>query len=135
MGLRLSLYRRIGDVKDTAEIEALAVEMIDRFGPLPDEVKNLLEVVTIKSFCRVANVEKLDVGPKGAVVSLRDNTFPNPSGLVRFISQQVGTVKVRPDHKLVVQRRWDTPKERLDGAKHLLKQLADLAKQDDDTGK
>ena len=130
LGLRLSLYRRIGDVKDAAEIEALAVEMIDRFGPLPDEVKNLLEVVTIKAFCRVANVEKLDAGPKGAVVGFRDNTFPNPAGLVRYISQQVGTVKVRPDHKLVIQRRWDTPKERLEGAKHVLKQFAALAREE-----
>jgi transcription-repair coupling factor (superfamily II helicase) len=42
----------------------------------------------------------------------------------------VGTVKVRPDHKLVIQRRWDTPKERLEGAKHVLKQFAALAREE-----
>lgn len=130
LGLRLSLYRRIGDVTDSQEIEALAVEMIDRFGPLPPEVENLLEIVAIKAYCRIACVEKLDAGPKGAVVGFRENKFPNPAGLVRFISQQVGTVKVRPDHRLVVQRKWETPKERIDGAKRLLKTLADLAQQD-----
>ncbi len=127
LGIRLSLYRRIGGLKDAGEIDAFAAELIDRFGPLPPEVENLLDVVGIKALCRLANVEKVDAGPKGAVVSLRNNTFPNPIGLVDFIAKQAGTLKLRPDQKLVFVRPWDTPSARVKGLQAVLKQIAAIA--------
>jgi len=127
LSIRLSLYRRIGSLKDATEIDGFAAELIDRFGPLPPEVENLLDVVGIKALCRIANVEKVDAGPKGAVVSLRNNTFPNPVGLVDFIAKQTGTLKLRPDQKLVFVRPWETPSARVKGLQAVLKQMAAIA--------
>jgi transcription-repair coupling factor (superfamily II helicase) len=127
LNLRLSLYRRIASLVEPAEIDAFAAEAIDRFGPLPPEMENLLHVVTLKKLCRDAGVEKLDAGPKGAVVSFRDNAFANPAALVEFITSQVGTVKLRPDHKLVYQREWADDQQRLRGVRRLMMQLAELA--------
>jgi transcription-repair coupling factor (superfamily II helicase) len=127
LGVRLGLYRRIADVTDASELEALAVELIDRFGPLPQEVENLLEIIAIKTLCRTANVEKLDAGPKGGVLTFRDNQFPNPAGLIRFISQNIALVKLRPDHKLVYMRNWEAPDKRVAGSRRLLEQLAAIA--------
>jgi transcription-repair coupling factor (superfamily II helicase) len=127
LGARLALYRRIATFADREEIDAFAAELIDRFGPLPPEVENLLDVVNIKVLCRIANVEKIDAGPKGAVVSLRNNEFPNPGGLVDFIGKQAGTVKLRPDHKLVFIRPWDTPSARVKGLQTMLTSMAKLA--------
>ena len=64
--VRMGLYRRIAWLKDADEIEQTAAEMIDRFGPIPAEAENLLEVVKIKQLCRRAGISKLDAGPKGA---------------------------------------------------------------------
>lgn len=130
LSIRLSLYRRIADLTTKPEIEALAAEMIDRFGKLPKEVENLLAVVGIKALCRSAHIEKIDAGPKGCVLTLRENRFPNPAGLVRFISQNVALIKVRPDHKIVYMRQWDDDRKRIAGAQKLLEQLAKLAAQD-----
>ncbi|GAB3437674.1 transcription-repair coupling factor [Insolitispirillum peregrinum] len=127
LGVRLGLYRRIADVTEATELEDLTVELIDRFGPLPPEVENLLEIIAIKALCRAANIEKVDAGPKGCVLTLRENTFPNPIGLVRFISQNVALVKVRPDHKIVYMRKWDDPAKRVSGTRQLLQQLAQIA--------
>lgn len=127
LGIRLSLYRRIGGLVAREEIDGFAAELIDRFGPLPPEAENLLDVVAIKTLCRKANVEKVDAGPKGAVVTLRNNTFPNPSGLVEFISKQSGTVKLRPDHRLVFTRLWETPGARVKGLQAVLGEMAALA--------
>lgn len=127
LAVRLGLYRRIADIRDQAELESLAAEMIDRFGKLPLEVDNLLEVVRIKLLCRIANVERVEAGPKGCVISLRGNWFPNPQALVGYISRNIATVKVRPDHKIVTMRRWEDPAVRLTGARRLLEQLAGLA--------
>jgi len=105
--VRLGLYRRIGALPGDAESEALAAELADRFGPLPPEVENLLETVALKRACRAANVEKLDAGPKGMVIAFRKNDFANPGGLIQWISSRGGTVKLRPDQKLVVVRDMD----------------------------
>ena len=72
--LRLALYKRLADLDDQPSIEAFAAELIDRFGKLPDEVVHLLEIVAIKALCRKANVAKVDVGPKGAVIAFRDKS-------------------------------------------------------------
>ena len=126
LGVRLSLYRRISDLQNEQEIEAFAAEMIDRFGVLPVEVKNLLETVAIKRLCIIAGVEKLDAGSKGAVVVFRNNEFNNPAGLVDFINAQVGTVKIRPDHKLVFMRKWVDASARIDGVQYLVKELCKI---------
>ncbi|CAA6603328.1 Transcription-repair-coupling factor [Rhodospirillaceae bacterium LM-1] len=127
LSLRLSLYRRIADVKERDEIDELALELADRFGKLPDEVENLLNIVAIKIACRSANIEKLEAGPKGAVIVFRNNQFPNPAGLVELISRQVGTIKLRPDHKLVVIRAWEEPEARIKGAEKIALELARLS--------
>ncbi|MEC9347756.1 MAG: transcription-repair coupling factor [Pseudomonadota bacterium] len=127
LSARLDLYRRLANLPDETGVEDMAAEMIDRFGPLPPEVDNLFDVVAIKSLCRVANIEKLDAGPKGATLVFRENRFPDPSGLVRYISGQAGTAKLRPDHKLVILRAWDEVPVRVKGVRTLIRGLAQIA--------
>jgi transcription-repair coupling factor (superfamily II helicase) len=126
LNVRLGLYRRISELVDRPEIDSFAAELIDRFGPLPDEVENLLDVMTIKQLCRTAGVERVDAGPKGAVLSFHNNTFARPDKLVMFIGSQVGTMKLRPDHKLVYTRTWDDTATRVKGVNRLMQDLAKL---------
>ena len=104
---RLGLYRRIGALESDPESEAMAAELVDRFGPLPEEVDNLLQVVALKRLCRETGVEKIDAGPKGMVVSFRGNKFRNPGGLIQWLAKKGGLVKLRPDHKLAIVRDMD----------------------------
>ena len=127
LNVRMSLYRRLSSIGTREEIDRFAAELIDRFGPLPEEVKHLFEIVFIKQLAKAAGVEKIDAGPKGGTVSFRGNAFAQPLKLVQFIAQHSGTMKVRPDQKVVVTRDWPTPDDRLAGAKALLTQLAKLA--------
>ncbi len=125
--VRLSLYRRLGDLHSIGEIDGFGAEMIDRFGPLPEEVKHLLKVMFIKTLCRQANVEKLDAGPKGIVIQFRNATFADPAGLVAMIADQGSLAKIRPDHSVVFARDWPDPEKRLSGAAVVATQLARLA--------
>jgi transcription-repair coupling factor (superfamily II helicase) len=127
LNVRLALYRRISDAEKAQDREALAAELIDRFGPLPPEADQLLKVVAIKGMCREANVAKIDVGPKGAVVSFRGDQFKNPAGLVSFVQKNQVVWRVRPDHKVVVKGEWETPEQRLSAAEKVLSELARLA--------
>ena len=85
LSVRLALYRRIAALASRRESEAFAAELIDRFGKLPAEVENLLQIIAIKRACKIAGVEKVEAGPKGAVIQLRGNRFANPAGLVELI--------------------------------------------------
>ncbi|MCW2309784.1 transcription-repair coupling factor (superfamily II helicase) [Rhodobium gokarnense] len=125
--LRLNLYRRLGDLGEASEIDAFGAEMIDRFGPMPDEVEHLLKIMFIKGLCRKANVEKIDAGPKGVVVSFRKGEFENPAGLVRYITEQGALAKIRPDQRVFFSRDWPGPDDRLKGAATILTKLARLA--------
>ena len=127
--LRLALYRRLADLETAEEIDSFGAELIDRFGPLPEEVQHLLKIVFIKVLCRRANIEKLDAGPKGVVVQFRDRTFADPAGLVRMIAEQGSLAKIRPDQSVVFIRDWPTPEKRLQGAAVVVTQLARLAGQ------
>ncbi|MCK8782864.1 transcription-repair coupling factor [Roseomonas sp. NAR14] len=126
--VRLGLYRRIGGLASEAEIEAMAAELADRFGKLPEEAENLLQVVSLKHLCREAGVEKLDAGPKGVVLSFRGNRFRNPGGLIAWVQSQKGMVKLRPDHKLALPREMTLP-QRVKAARDLLVQLTRVARQ------
>ncbi|MFT4099226.1 MAG: helicase-related protein, partial [Rhodoblastus sp.] len=125
--LRLQLYRRLSSVVDEAEIESFAAEMIDRFGPLPPEVEQLMEIVAIKALARQAHVEKVEAGPKGIIVAFRDNSFANPAGLVRLVAEQGNRAKVRPDMKIVFAGNFDETHERLEASRRLLRTLVALA--------
>ncbi len=125
--VRMGLYRRLAWLSERDEIDAFAAELIDRFGPLPDEVENLLQVVALKKQCREAGVEKVDAGVRGAVVSFRKDHFANPARLVAWITGHGETVKLRPDHTLVLMRGWEAPAERMEGVRYLVGELARIA--------
>jgi len=126
LNIRLALYRRVSEAEKLDDREALASELIDRFGPIPEEAEQLLKVVGIKGLCREANVSKLDVGPKGAVITFRNDSFANPMGLVTFIPTRPDW-KLRPDQKLLVTGEWPGASERLAAAEKIMRELARLA--------
>jgi transcription-repair coupling factor (superfamily II helicase) len=125
--LRLTLYRRLSTLESDEEIETFGAELIDRFGPLPDEVKQLLKLVSIKALCRRAHVEKVEAGPKGVIIGFRENSFANPQGLVRFVAEQGSEAKVRPDMRIVFIRDFELPEQRLEGTRLILRTLVGLA--------
>ena len=98
--------------------------MIDLFGKLPDETKNLLTIVETKINCRAACIAKLDVGAKGAVITFIDRGFPDLAGLLGNVDRLKGQARLRPDSKLIVSRGWPTGEARLNGALQISRGLA-----------
>ncbi len=125
--VRLGLYRRLSTLDKRPDIDAFAAELVDRFGELPQEVRQLLDVVEIKGLARQAGVAQVDAGPKGAIIAFRKNQFANPEGLIVYMSRTKGGVKLQPDHKLVFRADWDLPEKRLKGVRALVQQLAEIA--------
>ncbi|TXN01561.1 transcription-repair coupling factor, partial [Methylobacterium sp. WL122] len=127
LGVRLALYRRLSTLENDAEMEGFGAELIDRFGPLPPEVEQLLKIVTIKILCLAANIAKVEAGPKGVVVHFRDKSFANPQGLVAYVAEQASFAKVRPDMSVVFIRELDSIPARLKTATQVVRALAGIA--------
>ncbi len=124
---RLNLYRRLSALEKDEDIEAMGAEIVDRFGPTPPEVALLMKLVMIKALCRRANVEKLDAGPKGLTLAFRDNSFANPTALVKWVTAQGSLAKVRPDMRIVVIGDFEETAARLDGTLAVMRELAKIA--------
>ncbi|MDI2090477.1 transcription-repair coupling factor [Commensalibacter oyaizuii] len=124
--VRLGLYRRIGNMVNEDEIEAMRAELIDRFGAIPDEVSNLLDVMKLKRLCKEIGVHRLEAGPKGVVVQFFNGKFKNPNGLIQWVAGiGDGYMKLRPDGKLVYLR--ETPfAKRIQRSYFLLKKLREI---------
>ena len=128
LDLRLGLYRRLGQLDEAGSVDQFGAELIDRFGPLPPEVDHLLRVVKLKLVCRSAMVDRVDAGPKGVLIGFHEDRFPNPAGLLSFIDQSRGMLRLRPDHRMVVGKSWVSPLMRLQGLQQLIEELAEVAR-------
>ncbi|RIA46087.1 transcription-repair coupling factor [Hephaestia caeni] len=124
LDLRMGLYRRLNEVEDKAGLEAFAAELIDRFGRLPDPTENLIRLIEIKLNAKKACIARIELGPRGALVSFHDDRPPNIEGLLGYVARLDGVAKLRPDSKLVITKAWNDPKSRLNGALQLSKGLA-----------
>lgn len=124
LDVRLGLYRRLSGLVSKVEMEGFAAELIDRFGPLPREVNTLMLVVRIKGMCKRAHIARMDAGPKGATVQFHMDKFPNPAGLVEFLTAERGAAKIN-GNKVVVRRDWANDADKIKGAFSIARDLAE----------
>ncbi len=127
LGVRLGLYKRIGSLKTLEELNDMREELIDRFGNIPDEVDNLLKTVEIKQISVLANIDRIEAGAKGILLSFHNNTFKNVPALMSFINQQFGTIKIRPDQKIFIDKELISYKARLETIKKYVGKLYELS--------
>ncbi|ENC6731727.1 transcription-repair coupling factor [Vibrio navarrensis] len=85
---RLSMYKRIASVADEGELNELKVELIDRFGLLPDAAKNLLAIAELKILAANIKVKKIEAHDKGGFIEFYPNADINPAYLVRLLQSQ-----------------------------------------------
>ena len=127
LGIRLGLYKRIGDIKDKEALDDIKEELIDRFGKLPIEVENLLATVEIKTLCRQASIDRIDAGSKGLLIGFRNNVFTNPEKLMDLIISSFGTIKVRPDQRLFIEKDLSSYETRVNTIKQYVSKIAEIA--------
>jgi transcription-repair coupling factor (superfamily II helicase) len=99
--LRMTIYRRIGDIKNQEDYENFIEEIEDRFGNIPETMNNLLQIIKIKNMCRELNIEKFDLGDKGCLIKFRE--FPElHDRIMKFITKYPRISKIRPDNRLAI---------------------------------
>ncbi|MBF0422696.1 MAG: transcription-repair coupling factor [Magnetococcales bacterium] len=126
MHLRLTLYKRVAELKSAQETADMKMEFIDRFGPLPPSVDNLLKLVAIKRACVHLKILKLEAGPRGAVLTFHPQPNIHLPALIDLIRQGGGSVVFNQEKNLLTfrERNWEDPQLRLNHLERVLENLS-----------
>ena len=98
--LRLILYKRISGAASRHELRAMQVELIDRFGLLPEPAKNLMRIAAIKRDATALGIEKIDASEAGGYLDFGSRTTMNPANLVQMVQNESQTYRLRGAHRL-----------------------------------
>ncbi|MDR3031317.1 MAG: transcription-repair coupling factor, partial [Holosporales bacterium] len=126
--LRLSIYRRIGNLETEEELDSMEFELADRFGQVPKEVANLILLMKIKIHCKKANIEKIDAGASGVSISFFDNNC-NIKSLDSFfkslaVTRNSGTARLKSSMKIIITKKWHAIEDRSKDIFEISKELA-----------
>ncbi|MCG8588766.1 MAG: transcription-repair coupling factor [Proteobacteria bacterium] len=125
VGQRLVLYKRLASARDDHEIDRVRDEILDRYGPLPEAARHLVEVVRLQLRARELGIEAVDLVRGELVLRVATQSRIDPQRLVRLLGQPSVGLRVTPDHKLYAPAPpASQPDELFAAAKGLLKRLA-----------
>ncbi|CAN5690942.1 transcription-repair coupling factor [soil metagenome] len=120
---RLTLYKRISAARNAEDLRELQVEMIDRFGLLPEPTRHLFAVAVLKQQATVLGVRKLDLGPEGGRLQFVEKPSVDPMAVIRLIQGQPKSYRMDGPDKLRVQLKLPAAADRFNAARGLLSVL------------
>jgi transcription-repair coupling factor (superfamily II helicase) len=121
---RLILYKRIASAADEDGLKELQVEMIDRFGLLPEPTKNLMRLTLLKLQAEKLGIKKVDAGPQGGRIEFAADTCVDPLVLIKLIQGQPNRYKFEGATLFKFQVPMERPEERFNTLEALLERLA-----------
>jgi transcription-repair coupling factor (superfamily II helicase) len=122
--LRLIIYKRISARKSAEELRELQVELIDRFGLLPEPAKNLMRIAGIKHSAQALGIEKIDAADSGGYLNFGATSRIDPVALVQLVQNDSRTYRLQGSHRLRFQQDLSILEERFLAIEKLLERLA-----------
>jgi transcription-repair coupling factor (superfamily II helicase) len=122
--LRLMLYKRISAAKNADELRELQVELIDRFGLLPEASKNLIRIAAIKKTALSIGVEKIDAADKGGYLVFAAESHIDPVALIQLVQNDSRRFRLQGSHRLQIIDDLVDVEKRFQVIEELLPRLA-----------
>lgn len=122
---RLSLYKRIANCESDKDIDDIQVELIDRFGLLPDAAKNLLRQTSLRNHAEQLGIRKVDVGNQGGVLEFADNTKVSPEVIIGLIQKAPSYYKLDGPNRLRISQPLEDTQSRLKLIESLLNEFSE----------
>jgi len=120
---RLILYKRIASAEDDSELKDLKIEMIDRFGLLPDATKNLFASTSLRIFSKKIGIEKINITDDKAEITLNQKSTIEASKIINLIQKQPQKYQLKNQNTLVFNVSMDEDSSRIERVKNLINQL------------
>lgn len=121
--MRLVLYKRISNAETEDQLRELQVEMIDRFGLLPEPVKNLFRVTTLKLHAEKLGIKKLDAGGRGGKIEFDQETTIDPGSIVKLVQSEPHRYKLATANQLIFDGKMEEIDTRFTKVEYLLERL------------
>ena len=122
--LRLMLYKRISAAESAADLRELQVELIDRFGLLPEPTKNLIRIAAIKKSAALVGIEKIDVADAGGYLVFAAKSHIDPVALVQLVQNNSRRYRLQGSHRLQIKYDLGDLDNRFSAVENLLQHLA-----------
>jgi transcription-repair coupling factor (superfamily II helicase) len=120
---RLVLYKRIANGKDNDELKDLTIEMIDRFGLLPDATKNLFAATQLKLSCEKIGIDKVSIYDDKAHIVFSDKVNIEPIKIINLVQTQPKRYQLKGQNQLIFKQEMPDNIERIELIESLLKTL------------
>jgi transcription-repair coupling factor (superfamily II helicase) len=122
VGQRLSYYKRLASCADEREIQLLAAELVDRYGPLPEEAEEVVRGMAVKTLCRALRIHGLEASQRGLTVHLGSDSLVDPGLVTEIIREERGRVRLTDELKIAVRFAAEGPAG-AEGAIRILRRL------------
>ena len=123
INMRLTLYKRLSNCQTKEDLHELQVEMIDRFGLLPDEVKALFQLAELRQFGEQLGLKKIEAGPNGGRLQFTENTAVEPMTIVSMVQNNPAIFRLQNNDQLSFTMPMDSAEQRFSEVNKILQQL------------
>ena len=120
---RLVLYKRISNAENSNQLRELQVEMIDRFGLLPEQTKTLFRVTALKLRAEKLGIKKLDAGPEGGKIEFAQSTPVDPFTIVQLIQTEPHRYRLPTANQLSFDEKMEASETRFQKVEQLFERL------------
>ena len=124
---RLSFYKRIASAKGENELEEIKVELIDRFGLLPDPARTLLDIARLRQQAQKLGIRKLEGNEKGGTIEFAEKNHVNPVWLIGLLQKQPQHFRLDGPTRLKFMQELSERKTRIDWVRQFMRQLEENA--------
>ena len=121
--LRLILYKRISSAKTAGDLRELQVEMIDRFGLLPEATRNFMRIAALRQTAATLGIEKIDAADGGGYIVFGPQSHIDPVALVQLVQNDSRVYKLQGSHRLQFRQDLGDLEKRFRSVEKLLAQL------------
>ncbi len=124
---RLSFYKRIASAKDEASLDEIKVELIDRFGLLPDAARNLLDIARLRQQAQKLGIRKLEGNDKGGMIEFAEKNHVDPMWLISLLQKQPQHYRLDGPTRLKFTQDLAERKTRMEWVRNFMRQLEENA--------
>ena len=123
VNMRLTLYKRLADCKTPSHLHELQVEMIDRFGLLPEPAKVLFQLAELKQIGEKLGLKKIEAGPNGGRLQFTSTTPVEPITIIKMVQKEPDTFRLQSNDQLSFTIPMDDAKQRFETVNNILGRL------------
>jgi transcription-repair coupling factor (superfamily II helicase) len=127
VNMRLTLYKRLADCKTPLDLHELQVEMIDRFGLLPEPAKVLFQLAELKQIGEKLGLKKIEAGPNGGRLQFTPKTQVEPITIIKMVQKEPDTFRLQSNDQLSFTMPMDDAKQRFESVNNILLRLLPVA--------